>query len=344
MRTANVARVLVVLFLAACSGDRLTSIGRILPPPERATFVGGVLLDNSGNPAAELTVAAINEPGVVAGSLTDGSPQIATTWSPPDYKPTALPLPGDTGISAGTRIANDGTVLGKVCDSLGQHCRWVTWKNGTITPVTPQGDARDICPCDGQVIVGGLMVDGVQHPVIWTHGKLLDVGVPAGFASAEFIAVDEGFMAGTAVLTNGGAVPFRWSPQFGFQVLPTGGHALDVNASGTVLVDDDHVYPLGGPPIAFPTTFETGAFSMGTALNDSGWVAGVYTLRGDDALPPPQAGAWKIGTDSVLPVQAGFFSQGLDINNAGFEIGQGSDNSTDGWAISIYAGLPSGQP
>lgn len=28
------------------------------------------------------------------------------------------------------------------------------------------------------------MVDGVQHPVIWTHGKLLDVGVPTGYASA----------------------------------------------------------------------------------------------------------------------------------------------------------------
>lgn len=330
MRTAAVAQVLTVLLLAACSGDRLTSIGKVLPPTVHGSFQGGILLDNSGAPATQLTVAAINDPGVVAGSLTDGSPQIATTWAPPDYKPTTLPLPGDTGISAGTRIANDGTVLGRICDSLGQHCRWVTWKNGTITPVDPQGDARDICPCDGQVIVGGLMVDAVQHPVIWTHGKLLDVGVPTGFASAEFIAVDEGFMAGTAVRANGAEVPFRWSPQFGFQVLPTFGQALDVNASGTVLVDDDHVYPLGGPPIAFPTTLETGAFSMGTALNDSGWVAGVWTLVAEDALPPPQAGAWKIGTDIVLPV-AGEFSQALDINNAGFEIGQGDDTGPEGW-------------
>ncbi len=59
-----------------------------------------------------------------------------------------------------------------------------------------------------------------------------------------------------------------------------------------MLVDDDHVCPLGGSPIPFPTTYETRAFSSGTALNDSGWVAGVYTLRGNDYEPPPQA-PWR---------------------------------------------------
>ena len=336
MRTAGAAQVLTVLLLAACGGDRLTSIAKVPPPPPHLTINRIELLDNSGFPATELTVGGINETGVVAGSLTDRAPQIATIWIPPDYKPTALPLPGDTGISVGTRIANDGTVLGKICDSLGQHCRWVTWKNGTITPVTPKGDARDICPCDGQVIVGGLMVDGVQHPVIWTHGKLLDVGVPAGFESAEFIAVDEGFMAGTAVRGTTPSVPFRWSPQFGFQMLPTFGSALDVNASGTVLVDDDHVYPLGGSPVAFPTTFETGAFSDGTAISDSNWVSGVYTLREEDAEPPPQAGAWKIGTDSVLPLN-GFTSQGLDINNAGLVLGVNFDNGFNAWVEELHS-------
>lgn len=341
MRIAGMAQVLTVVLLAACSGDRLTNVGKVQPPPpQRSTFEGGPLLDHSGNPAAELTVAAINEPGVVAGSLTDGSPQIATIWTPPDYKPTALPLPGDTGISMATHIANDGTVLGKICDSLSQHCHWVTWKNGTITAVTPEGDVTDICPCDGQVLVGGLMVNGNEHAVIWTHGKLLDVGVPPGFQAAAFTAVNEGFMAGSAAGNRPSPVPFRWSPQFGFQMLPTIGDAVDVNASGTVLVDDDNVYPLGGPPIPFPRESEFGDFFFGTAINDSGWVAGVYELRADDAEPPPQAGAWKIGTNTVLPVSAGFYSQGLDINNAGFEIGQGSENSTAGWVVSIYAGLP----
>lgn len=124
--------------LAACSGDRLTNVGKVPPPPAHLTVNPNSLLNNSGFPASEPTVGGINKPGVVAGSPTDGSPQVATIWSPPDYKPTALPLPGDTGTSVGTRIANDGTVLGKICDSLGQQCRWVTWKNGTITSVTPQ--------------------------------------------------------------------------------------------------------------------------------------------------------------------------------------------------------------
>jgi hypothetical protein len=337
MRTAAVARVLTVLLLAACSGDRLTSVAKTPSPPERETAQGGILLNNSGSPAEELTVAAINDSGIVAGSLTDGSPQIATTWAPPNYNPTALPLPGDTGTSFGTRIANDGTVLGEICDSAGQHCTWVTWKNGTITPVTPQGDAHDICPCDGQVIVGGLVVGGVQHAVIWTHGKLLDVGMPPGSTGAEFVAVDEGFMAGNASGPGGGA--FRWSPQFGFQMLPGAADALDVNSSGTVLVSNDRVYPLGGPPIAFPTDFETGNFSMGTALNDSGWVAGVFTFRGDDAEPPPSAGAWNIGTGNVVPVFFGDGSEGLDINNSGVEIGQGfvgvAGFGNEGWVATL---------
>jgi hypothetical protein len=337
MHIARVARAVAVLLLAACSGDRLTNIARTPSQPQREITEGGVLLNNSGSPATSLTVAAINDSGIVAGSLTDGSPQVATTWAPPNYNPTALLLPGDTGTSLATHVANDGTVLGKICDGAGQNCRWVTWKDGTVMPITPAGDARDICPCDGQVVVGGLMVKGVQHPVIWTHGKLLDVGVPSGFASAEFIAVDEGFMAGTAIKSNGAPVPFRWSPQFGFQVLPTFGDAIDVNSSGTVLVDDDHVYPLGGAPIAFPTTLETGALSMATALNDSGWVAGVWTLVAEDALPPPEAGAWKIGTNIVLPM-GGEGSQALDINNAGFEIGVGFVGTegyvTEGWVSS----------
>ncbi|MGH7649724.1 MAG: hypothetical protein ACREND_16545 [Gemmatimonadaceae bacterium] len=337
MRTAAVARVLTALVLAACSGDRLTNVARTPSPPERETLQRDILLNNSGSPAEELTVAAINDSNVVTGSLTDGSPQVATIWTPPNYNPTALPLPGDTGTSLGTRIANDGTVLGKICDSAAQHCKWVTWKNGTITPVTPQGDARDICPCDGPVIVGGLMVGGVQHAVIWTHGKLLDVGMPPGSTGAEFVAVDEGFMAGNATGPGGGT--FRWSPQFGFQMLPGADTALDVNSSGTVLVSNDRVYPLGGPPIAFPTDFETGNFSMGTALNDSGWVAGVWTLRAVEQLPPPTAGAWKIGTDNVVQVNAGEGSQGLDINNSDVEIGQGFVGPgvfvNEGWVLAF---------
>lgn len=337
MHTAGVARALAVLLLAACSSDRLTNIDKTPSAPVREISQGGLLLNHSGSPATDLTVAAINDSGIVAGSLTDGSPQVATTWAPPNYNPTTLPLPGDTGTSLGTRISNDGTVLGKICDGAGQQCRWVTWKNGTITPITPEGDARDICPCDGQVIVGGLTVDGVQHPVVWTHGKLLDVGVPSGFASAEFIAVDEGFMAGTAVATDGRVVPFRWSPQFGFQMLPTFGNAIDVNSSGTVLVDDNHVYPLGGSPIAIPSDLARGALSMATALNDSGVVAGIFMFQGDDALPPPSAGEWKIGTDFARP-RGPEGSQALDINNAGFEIGvgfvgPGGTIETEGWVF-----------
>jgi len=78
------------------------------------------------------------------------------------------------------------------------------------------------------------MVDGVQHPVIWTHGKVFDAGVPSGFVSAEFTAVDEGFMAGTAE-SKTATVPFRWSPQFGFQMLPTSGNAINVNSSAPCL-------------------------------------------------------------------------------------------------------------
>jgi len=342
MHTARLAQVLTVLLLAACSSDRLTSVAKVPPPPAHLTVNRTSLLNNSGSPATTYTLGGINEPGVVAGSLIDGSRQVATIWSPPGYKPTALPLPGDTGISIGTRIANDGTVLGKICDSTGQACRWVTWKNGTITPVTPQGDARDICPCDGQVIVGGLMVDGVQHPVVWTHGKVLDPGVPPGFTSAEFVAVDEGFMAATAVGPRGTA-PFRWSPQFGYQTLPvTGGNvaALDVNALGTVLADDNHVYPLGGPALAFPTLFGSLAFSDATAISDSNWVSGVWMLRPPDALPPPTAGVWKVGTasvDSLVALGFDFGSRAIDINNAGLVLGIDPADAPRAWVIDLHS-------
>jgi hypothetical protein len=141
-------------------------------------------------------------------------------------------------------------------------------------------------------------------------------------------------MAGNATGAGGGA--FRWSPQFGFQMLPGAGSALDVNSSGTVLAANDHVYPLGGPPIAFPTDFENGAFSQGTAISDSNWVSGVWTLQAEEQLPPPMAGAWKIGTDSVLPLEAGEGSQGIDINNAGSMVGQGPPFDFDGFAGNIH--------
>jgi len=339
MHTARLAQVLTVLLLAACSSDRLTSVAKVPPPPAHLTVNRTSLLNNSGSPATTYTLGGINEPGVVAGSLIDGSRQVATIWSPPGYKPTALPLPGDTGISIGTRIANDGTVLGKICDSTGQACRWVTWKNGTITPVTPQGDARDICPCDGQVIVGGLMVDGVQHPVVWTHGKVLDPGVPPGFTSAEFVAVDEGFMAATAVGPRGTA-PFRWSPQFGYQTLPvTGGNvaALDVNALGTVLADDNHVYPLGGPAIAAPSDVQTtGAFLDVTAINDSSWVTGVFIIQPPFALPPPAGAVWNPFTNTVLDVGGFDGSQSIDINNAGLVLGRDGEDP-EAWVIDLHS-------
>lgn len=338
MRRAGVVSVLAVLVLAACSGDRLTQVRSVPPPTHVPTADLALLLDHAGNPADHLTVSGINDSGVVVGTLADGGPPQATIWTPPGLAPTALPLPTDAVTSVGTRIANDGTVLGQVCDAA-SHCTWVTWQGGTISPVNPQGDARDICPCDGQVIVGGLTVHGVMHAVIWTHGKLLDLGVPPGFASAEFVAVDEGFMAATAVRLDGTKAPFRWSPQFGFQALPVAGgdvSAVDVNALGTVLADDDHIYPLTGGSVAFPAML-----SHGTAINDSDWVSGVFQQAappGGEA-PPPTSGAARIGTDSLAQLSGDNNSVTFDIDNAGDVLGMNT-RLPQGWVDNIHSHFP----
>lgn len=341
MRSAGVVRMLSVLLLAACSGDRLTNVRDVVPhTPVTAKQAGGFLLDHSGNPANDLTVSGLNDSGVVTGSLEDIGPQQTVIWTPPDFKPTSLPFPSGAQTSFGTRISNDGTVLGQACDSA-NHCTWVTWHGSTITPVNPQGDARDICPCDGQVIVGGLTVNGVMHAVIWTHGKLLDLGVPPGFASAEFVAVDEGFMAATAVRSDGTRAPFRWSPQFGFQALPvTGGDvaAVDVNALGTVLANDDHVYPLTGGSIAFPATLREG-----TAISDSDWVSGTFVPpppAGGGEGPPLRSGAWRAGTDSVAVLIGDVFSQTFDINNDGLVLGMDGHNTIGGWVDNVHSHFP----
>lgn len=148
-------------------------------------------------------------------------------------------------------------------------------------------------------------------------------------------------MAATAVRSDGTKAPFRWSPQFGFQALPVTGAdvaAVDVNASGTVLADDNHIYPLAGGSIAFPS-----ALSQGTAINDSDWVSGVFqepAPPGGGEAPPPRSGAARIATDSLVALEGDNFSLTIDIDNAGDVVGMDNHNVTQGWVDNVHLHFP----
>ncbi|HEU6450326.1 MAG TPA: hypothetical protein VFT57_02835 [Gemmatimonadaceae bacterium] len=315
MRTVSGWLPLLAVSLAACSADRSPTA----PPPttrEPGTDVSRADIMSVGGTSYKNAVGrAINDSGLVVGFVSNGFAQVGSPalWRPPEYTGELLPTSPGMSVSVATDIANDGTILGMECSSPDVGCVPTIWRDGLITPLTALDTATDICPCDGETVVGSSIVDGVEHATVAIQGFPLDAGVPNGFVSSIFTAVANGHIVGEATRANGSTAAFRWTPAGGWVMLPGGDYAtvIDVNSHGDAIgwmprEDANAFWPGDG---SAPTIEPIGTF---LALGDGGLVVGYAPIT---QFGPPAGKLWS--RDSLWGGGHNEFSQYVAINSQG---------------------------
>lgn len=319
MRTRSGWLTLLALSLAACSADRSPTA----PPATRVpgnTVSRVEIMTLGGTPVMYAVGNAINDSGLVVGWVSNISPLLdgAALWAPPDYTGELLPTSAGMGYSSATDVANDGTVLGLECASVGNGCVPTVWRDGVITHLTALDTATDICPCDGETVVGAAIVDGVRHATVAIQGFPLDAGVPDGFVSSIFTAVANGHIVADAQRSDGSTAAFSWTPSGGWVMLPGGDHAtvFDVNSHGDAIgrtTDGNAFWPGDG---SSPTIEPIGMFE---AIDDAGLVVGEAPLGTGLPNPPedaPSGGAfWRL--DSGWESEGTALSRWVAINAQG---------------------------
>ncbi|HEY9427324.1 MAG TPA: hypothetical protein VIR34_09230 [Gemmatimonadaceae bacterium] len=313
MRTLPGWLPLFALFVAACSAEHSPTA----PPPVTRVPGGSVSradIMSVGGAAMMFAIGhAINDSGLVVGYAATASlnPSGAAIWSPPEYVGEFLPRSPGMGYSEATAVANDGTVLGVECITQGSSCVPTIWRNGTITHLDALSAATDICPCDGETVIGASIVDGVLHATVAIQGFPLDAGVPDGFVSSSFTAIANGHIVGEAKRANGFTAAFRWTPSGGWVMLPLGnyGTVIDVNSHGDAIgstADGNAFWPGDG---SAPTIEPIGTFA---ALDDAGLVVGDAPIT---QFGPPGGELWRL--DSGWQGNAFVGSQFVAINSQG---------------------------
>lgn len=323
-----------LVMLIACSTDAPTSSRAPREPlvvPEREID----LALTGPQPLTESEALAINDSGTAVGwgwtGGSGGDPRSALVWRPPAYHWESLPFPaGFEGPPPATpqanAISNDGIAGGHVCregtvdtSSTRTVCYPVIWLDGQAE-VLPggEGDVLGICPCDGRVLVGYIIVDGVSHGAIWIHGLLFDIGVPATFRSAELVAIDEGDqLVGDAYTTDrpvaGSGSPFRWSSATGWVALQGDGPVHNVNTLRSAIGDNGTFWLRGAI-----TSTEIGGFET-VAINDSGVVVG--TIAADNRPASAVAAIWQASTGWLELPSTAINPKPTDVNNRGQVVG-----------------------
>jgi hypothetical protein len=323
MRKTRYALLLTLCGTAACGGDRLTEIAAPKPLPHVTASVNLAFADNT-TPLFTSRALAINDLAVVVGAAgvnpTDNLH--AVVWRPPTYAFALLPDLGAQGSSSANAIGTDGTIGGEVCGA-DAACQPAYWRGDALHALGGFGRVNGVCPCDSHTLVGSTVVGSAVHGAIWEDELLIDVGLPAGYANAELVAVAHGYIVGNAYMgaipNIGTPTPFRWAPSSGWTPL-TGslGGVTDVNALGTA-VGTQVLWENGSNT---PTPLTTGQLA---AVNDSGVVAGSFVMGSN---PFSVAGTWtqttgwtQVGSDMNPTV--------TDIDNAGAVVGYFHDQGED---------------
>jgi uncharacterized membrane protein len=181
-----------------------------------------------------VTPADINDRDQVVGHLRlpNGGGTYAFIWENGVF--TLLPNPPGMHSYA-VAVNNRGQMTGYLVNADWSVARPFVWSGGAITYLGTLGGSYDI-PMDinerGQVVGGGLLPNGINHPFLWTRGRLVDLlpGQPTTVADAHR-SNDAGVIVGVA-----DGRPVLWRDGRMRYLTPSGytGWAADINNRGEI--------------------------------------------------------------------------------------------------------------
>ena len=196
--------------------------GALLTPGQAAAQDGGCVpgirdLGTLGGDSSE--VGDMSRSGWIAGRATDAAGvSHAVLWRSGSARRITIPAPADQASNAvAVNDAGVAAVNAGVLGDIAQLRTWV-WRRGraTLLPTLPGGGgtaARRIND-RGDVVGNAIAADGHTHPVLWRHGEIADLGLPAGMTDGFAFGVNDAGEVSGSVLTSpdddGELFAFTW--------------------------------------------------------------------------------------------------------------------------------------
>ena len=285
----------------------------------------GVLTELGVLPGSnESAAAAINDAGVVIGSLRTTSEDRSTAFRWVDGTMTALPVPPGTTSTHAFDINAAGTIVGMATGPSGASPQPVVWRGTVVAPLSGTwgsviGEARGI---NNRGDVVGVIYGGIGG-YVWSDGLFKPLASPYG--SFPQAINDRGVAVGF-ILTEGG------SPVHG----AVWGKAL-------TRIPPSNPRPITGAPQPVLLGTLGGASSYATGINDRRQIIGYSAIAPDREETHPFL--WENGVMRDLSADPGELSWAEDINDQGHIVGGSADRddgSTYGalWHNGITGRLP----
>ena len=184
--------------------------GALLPPAqatahERGCGPGIRDLGTLGGEVSE--VGDMSRSGWIAGRATDAAGvSHAVLWRGGTLMRITIPGPADQATNAiAVNDAGVAAVNAGVLGDIAQLRTWL-WRRGRVNvlPTLPGGGgtaARRIND-RGDVVGDAIAADGHTHPVLWHHGEIIDLGLPAGMTDGFAFGVNDAGEVSGSVLTS----------------------------------------------------------------------------------------------------------------------------------------------
>ena len=306
-------------------GDVVGTCARPVGSNRAVLWRDGVIVELGVLPGSNESVAtAINDAGVVIGSVRNPFEDRSTAFRWADGTMSALPVPPGTTSTHAFDINAAGTIVGMATGPSGASPQPVVWRGTGVAPLSGTwgsviGEARGI---NNRGDVVGVTYGGIGG-YVWSDGIFKPLESPHG--SLPLAINDRGVAVGL-ILTEGG------SPVHG----AVWGKAL------TRIPPSNPREVTSAPQPVFLGTLG-GASSYATRVNDHGQIIGYSAIAPDREETHPFL--WENGVMRDLSLDPGRLDFAQDINDQGHVVGSSADRN-DGttygalWNNGITGRLP----